>query len=116
SASTPLVERLKGHLRGKQLLLVLDNFEQILEAAPLVAELLATAPGLKILVTSRAGLHLRGEQEYAVPPLAVPDPKLLPRPDALIQCPSVELFLQRAGNAKLDFTLTEENAPAVAEI
>jgi predicted ATPase/class 3 adenylate cyclase len=115
SGSTPLVERLKGQLRGKQLLLVLDNFEQILEAAPLVAELLAAAPGLKILLTSRAGLHLRGEQEFAVPPLAVPDSRLL-SPDALTLYPSVELFLQRAVNVKVDFTLTEENAPAVAEI
>jgi predicted ATPase/class 3 adenylate cyclase len=116
AGSTPLVERLKGHLRGKRLLLVLDNFEQILEAAPLVAELLAAASGLKILVTSRAALHLRGEQEYAVPPLAVPNAKLLAHRDALTACSSVELFLQRVVNVKANFALTEENAPAVAEI
>jgi DNA-binding SARP family transcriptional activator len=71
----PLQDRLKEYLRPRQMLLVLDNFEQVLDAAPLVAELLAAAPGLKLLVTSRATLHLRGEQEFPVPPLDVPDPR-----------------------------------------
>jgi predicted ATPase len=73
SAETPLLEGVKAFLREKQMLLLLDNFEQVLEAAPLVAELLATAPRLKVLVTSRAALHLRGEHEFAVPPLALPE-------------------------------------------
>src|SRR5205823_3765278 len=75
SAEAPLLESVKAYLREKQMLLLLDNFEQVLEAAPLVAELLATAPRLKVLVTSRAALHLRGEHEFAVPPLALPDPR-----------------------------------------
>jgi predicted ATPase/class 3 adenylate cyclase/Tfp pilus assembly protein PilF len=69
----PLSETLREHLNGKKLLLLLDNFEQVIGAAPIVAELLLTCAGLKILVTSRAVLHVRGEQEFPVPPLAVPD-------------------------------------------
>jgi predicted ATPase len=65
-------DQLKAALRHQRLLLLLDNFEQVLDAAPLVAELLAAAPGLKVLITSRAVLHLSGEHEYAVPPLALP--------------------------------------------
>ena len=68
----PLLECLKGHLRDKRILLLLDNFEHLLDAATLVAELLAAAAELKVLVTSREHLHLRGEQEVAVPPLALP--------------------------------------------
>jgi predicted ATPase/DNA-binding SARP family transcriptional activator len=73
AAGTPLVESLKTSLENKQLLLLLDNFEHLLEAATLVAELLASCPLLKVLATSRAALHLRGEKELLVPPLAVPD-------------------------------------------
>src|SRR5207248_2452541 len=69
-----ILESLKQYVREKQMLLVLDNFEQILAAAPLVADLLMVAPRLKVLVTSRAVLHLRGEKEFAVPPLTVPEP------------------------------------------
>jgi len=68
----PLVEVLHDHLRNKRVLLLLDNFEQILAAAPLVADLLAGAPSLKVLVTSRAALHLSAEHEFAVSPLALP--------------------------------------------
>jgi predicted ATPase len=68
----PLLEQLQDYLREKQLLLLLDNFEQVAEAAPLVGELLAVAPGLKVLATSRMPLHLSGEREIAVPPLELP--------------------------------------------
>jgi predicted ATPase/class 3 adenylate cyclase len=112
----PLLETLKEHLREKQILLLLDNFEQVLAAAPLVAELLAAAPRLKVMVTSRAVLHLRGEQEYSVPPLAVPDPKCLPPVPVLSLYGAVELFVQRTLNVQPEFTITRENAPAVAEI
>jgi predicted ATPase/DNA-binding XRE family transcriptional regulator len=110
------LERLKAHLRDRRLLLLLDNFEQILAAAPIVAELLAAAPELKVLITSRALLHLYGEHEFAVPPLAVPDLNELPPLDALAQFAAVDLFVQRARAVKLDFALTHANAPAIAEI
>jgi predicted ATPase/class 3 adenylate cyclase len=116
TGSTPLLESLKASLHAKQLLLVLDNFEQILDAAPLVTDLLTAAPGLKVLVTSRAVLRLRGEHEYPVPPLSLPDPKQLPSSEALSKYAAVELFSQRALAARPDFMVTNENAPAVAEI
>ncbi len=116
AGSVPLVARLQDYLRTKQLLLVLDNFEQILPAAPLVAELLAAAPALKVLVTSRAVLHLYGEREYAVSPLALPDTKHLPSLDRLTQYDAVRLFIERAQAVKADFAVTNANAPAVAEI
>src|ERR1700691_5495671 len=97
-------------------LLVLDNFEHLMPATPAVAELLATAPHLKILVTSRAALHVYGEHEFPVPPLALPDSKSLPSLEALSKCPAVALFVQRAGAAKPDFELNAENAQTVAEI
>src|SRR5579859_1559305 len=114
-AQLPL-ERLKDYLRDKQLLLVLDNFEQLLDAAPHLATLLAVAPRLTLLVTSRVLLHLSGEQEFPVPPLAVPDLQQLPDVKALAQVAAVALFIQRAEAAQPDFQLTELTAPAVAEI
>ena len=113
----PIQEVVKSYLRAKRLLLLLDNFEQIAEAAPLVAELLAIAPGLTVLVTSRMPLHLSGEHEYAVPPLALPDPQHLPPELAhLAQYEAVRLFIERAQAVKADFAVTNKNAPAVAEI
>ena len=112
----PLAERLKDYLREKQLLLLLDNFEQVLSAAPLVADLLAACPRLKVLVTSRAPLHLRGEQEFPVPPLALPDAKRPLTAEILSQYAAVALFIERALAVKPDFAVTNENAPAVAEI
>jgi predicted ATPase len=98
------------------MLLLLDNFEHLMQAAPTVAELLAMAPNLKILVTSRAALHVYGEQEFPVPPLALPDSRSLPPLEALSQYPAVALFVQRAVAAKPDFELNRENAQAVTEI
>src|ERR1700691_395127 len=97
-------------------LLVLDNFEHLMPATPAVAELLATAPHLKILVTSRAALHVYGEHEFPVPPLALPDARSKPSVEILSRCPAVVLFVQRAVAAKPDFGLNPENAPVVAEI
>ncbi len=112
----PISETLKDHLRDKQMLLVLDNFEQLTEAAPFVAELLSASPGLKVVVTSRALLHIYGEHEYPVPPLDTPDLRELPPIEALAQTASVDLFVQRAQAANHSFRLTPENAAHVAEI
>jgi predicted ATPase len=112
----PLVEDLKTFLRVKQTLLVLDNFEQVLDAAPLVSQLLAAAPGLKALSTSRIVLKVRGEKEFPVPPLALPDPVRLPPLEVLSRYAAVELFIQRAVDVKSNFQVTNANAPAVAEI
>jgi predicted ATPase/transcriptional regulator with XRE-family HTH domain len=116
AASERPTDQLKAALRHKQLLLVLDNYEQVLDAAPLVAELLAAAPDLMVLVTSRAVLHLSGEHEYSVPPLALPDTSQLPSLEQLTQYTAVELFNQRARAAKTDFAITNVTAQAVAEI
>lgn len=115
------VESLKAYLQTKRLLLVLDNFEQVIAAAPLLSDVLQTAPLLKLLVTSRAVLRLSGEYEYAVLPLALPDPQRLPHLDSdlvrvVSQYAAVALFVQRAQAVKPDFKLTPENARAVAEI
>ena len=112
----PLLERLQAHLQEKQLLLLLDNFEQILSAAPKLTELLANCPQLKILVTSRAVLHVQGEHEFPVPPLAVPNLVHLPEDESLSHYAAVALFLQRVQAIKPDFQLTKANARAIAEI
>jgi predicted ATPase/DNA-binding CsgD family transcriptional regulator len=111
-----LIETLKSYLRGKHLLLLLDNFEQVIDAAPLVGVLLSAAAGLKVLVTSREALNLYGEHEFSVSPLALPEPGFHEPLPALSQCESIALFVQRAQAASRDFRLTDENAPAVAEI
>lgn len=105
------------YLRPKRLLLVLDNFEHVTLAAPLVAELLSTCPGLTALVTSRVTLRLSGEHAHVVEPLSLPDTCVEPQPERLLRASeAVELFVQRARAASADFELQETNAPAVAEI
>jgi predicted ATPase/class 3 adenylate cyclase len=148
-ASRPLEESLHAFLRAKRTLLLLDNFEQVLDAAPLVGELLAAAPGLKVLVTSRAVLRLYGEHEFAVLPLALPPRPVAPQPPTpsptwgdreqdrppvaplplsrgwergpggegdLTQYDAVKLFIARAQAARAGFAVTNEDAPAIAEI
>jgi predicted ATPase/class 3 adenylate cyclase len=115
-ADQSLLELLKASLREKHLLLLLDNFEQVVSAALQVADLLAACPKLKVLVTSRMALHIRAEQEFTVPPLALPDPKHLPDLVVLSQYEAVALFIQRARAVKQDFQVTNATAPAVAEI
>jgi predicted ATPase/serine/threonine protein kinase/DNA-binding CsgD family transcriptional regulator len=110
----PLLQSLQDALRDRHLLLLLDNFEQVIEAAVQVAALLTTCPTLKILVTSRAGLHVQAEREWAVPPLSLPDPKHLPDLVVLSQYEAVALFVERAQAVKADFALTGENAAAIA--
>ena len=104
------------HSLGAPMLFVLDNFEHLIQAAPTVAELLTMDPNLKILVTSRAALHVYGEHEFPVPPLALPHSRSMLSVEALSQYPAVALFVQRAIAAKPDFELNRENASAVAEI
>ncbi len=111
-----LLERLKEGLHQKQALLLLDNFEQVLSAAVQVADLLTDCPRLKVLVTSRERLRVRAEQEFAVPPLALPATKQLPDLAALAQYEAVTLFLQCARAVKADFQLTTANARAVTDI
>ena len=106
----------RQHLRDRHLLLLLDNFEQALSAAPLIADLLAAADRLRIIVTSREVLHLSGEHEFPVPPLRLPDPRNLPALTALSQYEAVALFVARAQAVRPDFEVTNQNAPAVAEI
>jgi predicted ATPase len=112
----PLLENVKDYLRDKGLLLVLDNFEQLVSTAPVVADLLATSPQLKILVSSRIALNLHGEREFPVPPLELPqtDNELIV--ESLIGNESVLLFVDRAQAVNPNFALTDDNASAVAEI
>jgi len=112
----PLLTLVKSVLKHKQLLLLLDNFEQVADAAFQIADLLSACPKLKVLVTSQAVLHVRAEREFAVPPLAVPNPKRLPELVTLAQYEAVALFIARAQAAKPDFQVTHANAAAVAGI
>jgi predicted ATPase/class 3 adenylate cyclase/DNA-binding XRE family transcriptional regulator len=129
----PIQEMLKQYLRAKGMLLLLDNFEQLIAAAPLIAELLAAAPRLKILATSRAALRLSGEHEFTVPPLEAPlrmptaeraeitdknTPMVSTARSAveLTQYEAVRLFVERVQAVRADFVLTLENAPVIAEI
>jgi predicted ATPase/DNA-binding XRE family transcriptional regulator len=115
-----VLEGLQAYLRDRHILLVLDNFEQVLKAAPQLAALLAVAARLTLLVTSRVALHLSGEHRFAVPPLALPDvQRLTAAPDLasdLVQYAAVELFVERAWSAAPSFALTDANALAVATI
>jgi predicted ATPase/class 3 adenylate cyclase len=112
----PPLERLRDELLGKHMLLLLDNFEQVVSTAVHVADLLATCAQLKVLVTSRVVMHIQAEHEFFVPPLSLPDPNQMPDLAALSQYESVALFLRRAQRARPDFGVTNANASAVAEI
>lgn len=112
----PPTARLREFLRGRRLLLVLDNFEHVLDAAPLATDLLGAAPGLRILATSRARLRLSGEHEQAVPPLGLADHGEHATLDAAARSPAVQLFVARAQAVQDAFVLTAENAAAVAAI
>ncbi|HEV2903036.1 MAG TPA: BTAD domain-containing putative transcriptional regulator [Gaiellaceae bacterium] len=110
------LDSVKEALRERTTLLLLDNFERVDDAAPVVSELLAAAPGLRVLVTSRSILRLSGEHEYRVPPLRLPTSVDVRRLDALAQNEAVALFVARAEAMRHGFRLDEENATAVAEI
>jgi predicted ATPase/class 3 adenylate cyclase len=110
------LDRLAEQLAGKQVLFVLDNFEQVIDAAPQIGELLTRLPEARVLATSRSPLHVYGEQEYPVPPLALPDPRHLPDLETLSQFASVALFVERAMSVRPGFAVDATNAPAIAEI
>ena len=108
-----LLDSLKEFLRDRQVLLMLDNFEQIMSAAPLLSELLSACTGLRMLATSREALHLRGEQEFPLSPLALPDQSSV---EVLLHYSGIALFVQRAQAIQPEFKLTTDNATSVAEI
>ena len=117
TSDRPLLDEVKGQLREKKMLLLLDNFEQVTTAATMVVDLLQDCPKLKLLVTSREALHVRGEYVFPIPPLAMPKIDLKqPSIEQLIQYEAVRLFIGRAQAVKPDFMVTNENGPAVAEI
>ncbi|HMA38288.1 MAG TPA: adenylate/guanylate cyclase domain-containing protein [Chloroflexia bacterium] len=116
TAGQALQATLTSYLRDKELLLVLDNFEQLIPAAAGMGALLAAAPGLKLLVSSRTPLHVYGEQIFPVSPLAQPDPAHLPSLERLTEYAAVRLFIAQATAHKPDFAVTNANAPAVAAI
>ena len=110
----PLLDNIKDYLRDKKILLVLDNFEQLISAAPVVADLLAAAPQLKIIASSRIALKLQSEREYPVPPLETPQRESTL--EELAGYESVKLFVERAQAAQPNFALTKDNASSVTEI
>ena len=114
SPQESLIEYVGG--LSQPVLLLLDNFEHLVSAAPFVAQMLTAGAKLKVMVTSQAPLHIYGEHEFPVPPLALPDPTSIPPLEVLSRLPAVALFVERAKAVKHEFTLTKENAPAVAAI
>jgi predicted ATPase/serine/threonine protein kinase len=118
TGNQPLQESLKEYVSGlsQPTLFLLDNFEHLVAAAPTIAQLLTTGPKLKVVVTSQSPLHVYGEHEFPVPPLALPNLKVLPSLEILSSLPAVALFVERARAVKREFVLTKENAPAVAAI
>jgi predicted ATPase/uncharacterized protein HemY len=116
TAGTRPLELLRHYLRERRFLLVLDNFEHVAEAALEVVALLGSCPNLSVLVTSRAPLRVRGEREYPVSPLAVPDPTRIPEAEEVARTPAAGLFVERAQEAAGAFELTAANAAAVASI
>ena len=113
---THALDRLADHIGTRSILLVLDNFEQVNDSAPQIAELLVRAARISALVTSRSPLRVYGEREYPVPPLGVPDPRHLPDLEKMSTYESVALFVERAMAVRPEFAVNSANAPAVAEI
>jgi non-specific serine/threonine protein kinase len=112
----PPLQRLQKHLKERHILLLLDNFEQVINAAVNVANALEACPNVKVLVTSRQPLHVRWEHRYNLLPLSLPDPTARPDQDALARSPATALFVERARTAEARFSVDEENAPAIMEI
>ena len=115
-AGRPVIETVADHLADRELFLVLDNVEQVIEAAPVVPALLQAAPELRAVATSREPLRVEGEQEYAVPPMAVADPAIPAAPEQLLAYESIALFVERARGVRPGFELEAGNSAAVADI
>ena len=115
-ANEPVEAQLLDYVRERRMLLVLDNFEQVLDAAPGVVKLLEGSPWLKVLVTSREALHIRGERRFVVPPLAVPEAGNAAPLETILTYASVELFVERARSAAPEFDITEGNVRDVAAV
>jgi predicted ATPase/transcriptional regulator with XRE-family HTH domain len=116
AGSLPIAELLREHLCTRQTLLVLDNFEQVVQASPEVSALLEASPGLTVLVTSRIPLRLRGEKTYTLAPLPLAKAGDIHAPERLVEYAAEALFIERARDARSDFEVTTANAPAIAEI
>ncbi len=116
SRERPLIEHLTSHLRDKVALVVLDNFEQLLSAAPMLTNILQQTRALKLIVTSRACLRISGEQEFGVPPLALPDPRVPQLASTVADCESIKLFVERARAAEPGFAVNEQNAGCLTRI
>jgi predicted ATPase/DNA-binding CsgD family transcriptional regulator len=116
AGTNTIAGQLTNYLRDKHLLLILDNFEHLAEAAPGITEILSTCPHLSVLITSRVRLRLAGEREYSVPPLPLPGPATSISLDRVASFAAVRLFAERVQALEPDFALTEENAGAAAEI
>lgn len=112
----PILNTLKSYLKEKHLLLLLDNFEQVVEAAGSVSQIILSCAHIKVIVTSRIPLRIRGEKEYPVSPLALPDPGRLPAAERLAEYDAIKLFVDRATEVKPNFQLGHVNATAIAEI
>jgi predicted ATPase/DNA-binding SARP family transcriptional activator len=115
-AGRPVAETLAAALHGRRMLLVLDNFEQLVEAGPLVSELAAAGGDTRFLVTSRAALGISAERLYPLSPLELPDPARPPHVGRLRQVEAVRLFVDRAREVRPDFVLSDANAAAIAEL
>lgn len=112
----PIMQALKGYLRNRQILLILDNFEQVMKATGDVLELLNAGTGVKLLVTSRQSLNVAGERVYHVLALPTPDPRRLPPLEELARFPAIQLFVERAAAETYDFQVNQENGQSVAEL
>lgn len=116
SQGQSIFESLKNTLKEKHLLLILDNFEQVIEASPLITEILTSAPLLTVLVTSREALSVSGECVFNVPPLDTSEPEQNDTLQSIVQNPSIALFAIRAQTVRHDFVITETNAPVISEL
>jgi predicted ATPase len=116
AGSRSLFDSLKSYLSSKQMLLVLDNFEQVIAASPLIADLVQSCPALKLLATSRTPLHIRAERKFPLPPFSAPDQQQWHDLNALEHNAAIHLFIDRASVARPGFALTADSAPAIAEI